>query len=74
MEINIWPNPASERLNIDVESDAALNYQIFNLSGEKILEGIIKSSVDISGLAAGIYIIHVAVNEESYFEKIIVSN
>lgn len=61
--IKIYPNPAKDILNIDLEfMRENLGYKIFNLLGEKtILSGNITTdsqSIDISQLPDGIYLLH----------------
>jgi len=59
VEIGIYPNPASDILNIRLnESLQNTNYTILNDAGQIVLEGQFNSSVnsiDISELAAGVY-------------------
>lgn len=54
----VYPNPADDVLFID--SDQALEIQIFNLNGKLVLkQQLLNRQIDISGLPAGIYILEV---------------
>jgi hypothetical protein len=55
-QISIYPNPASDRLNIDGVSDNQLDYQIINSTGRIIQEGVLKTEIKIN-LVNGIYIL-----------------
>lgn len=57
----IYPNPASDRLHIDYPQDfEGANYEIMNLSGQKIAKGILREksiSLNNKHLKAGKYIL-----------------
>ncbi|MEQ9307621.1 MAG: T9SS type A sorting domain-containing protein, partial [Marinoscillum sp.] len=61
--INIFPNPAQDILNLDFElsDEVPLDIQIFDFSGTQVVHHGIEEisgeiSMDISGLASGMYI------------------
>ncbi|MBP0613590.1 T9SS type A sorting domain-containing protein [Chryseobacterium sp. cx-311] len=57
--VKIYPNPATDVLNITKVSDRAV-YQIHNMAGQLVSGGQIKrNQVNVSGLAVGTYIITV---------------
>lgn len=63
-QIKIFPNPATNKLNI--ESNFKINtYTIYNILGEKQLEGIYTEAIDISVLNKGMYLIQIE-NEETF--------
>ena len=57
----IYPNPASSSLNLQLPQSSLLNeYTIFDVTGKKLMSGSVNTSasaINISGLAAGTYII-----------------
>lgn len=58
-DIKIFPNPASQYINIESSTDEQLNLHIYNLIGEKVAEQLLDKGlnrVDINQLVAGIYI------------------
>ncbi|MEN0046706.1 MAG: T9SS type A sorting domain-containing protein [Bacteroidota bacterium] len=58
--LNIYPNPASKEIMINTESGAEMNVQVYNLSGQLVLERTMRgNSLDISGLDSGFHIIRV---------------
>lgn len=54
--INIYPNPATKKINID--TDNFIKVEIFNLSGIKLLNSN-KKNIDISNLKKGYYFVKV---------------
>ena len=58
----IYPNPATEFINIrDVSFQKAYAYQIFNLSGQLVQQGMLQSGeeqVNIQNLNSGMYLLH----------------
>lgn len=75
-ELNIYPNPAKEMLNINfvLTENSPSNIEIFNTNGQIIRTFLYQNSVvgknhietDISGLKAGIY--WISVRTDSFFE------
>lgn len=62
-EINIFPNPASDILNISgITLDS--EFEIYNVAGQKVSEGKIKNkTVNISRLLKGVYFIQIKEKE-----------
>ncbi len=56
-EISIYPNPAIDQINIINKTNSKLNFKLTNSIGNKIISGITESSIDISNLSPGIYIL-----------------
>ena len=55
----IYPNPATERLNFNLTNNESLDIQIFDMLGKLVLNtsvGQAQSSVDVRSLAKGNYI------------------
>lgn len=53
--LHIFPNPASDFLNIISDKDYIIN--VFSATGINVLKDLSNSTIDISGLSAGFYII-----------------
>lgn len=56
-KMNIWPNPASDEINIP---DGIKNIQIFDISGVLVKEEESEqshSTIDVSSLSAGVYVV-----------------
>lgn len=58
----VYPNPATEFINIrDVSFQKAYAYQIFNLSGQLVQQGMLQSGeerINIQSLNSGMYLLH----------------
>lgn len=57
--LQTFPNPVADRLSISLNKDVS-EYRIFNLIGNQIISNEItdkKSTIDVSSLASGVYII-----------------
>lgn len=60
-KINVWPNPASEELNIQLR-EGSYQYRIFDGTGKLMSEGMLRKSqeverINLSELSPGIYIL-----------------
>lgn len=65
-DIDVYPNPVSDRLNLRTGSDMDVEYRIYASSGHMVQSGkesispFSPVSVDVSGLAGGVYRIELA--------------
>lgn len=75
-KLSIWPNPASNILNINISelTNNEGNIEIFDLSG-RIVQSMktIEEKINISNLENGIYLIRIKNNTEIYSAKFIVN-
>lgn len=58
--INVYPNPASDILNIQIENGTATSFEIYDMQGKLILQHIINSNntpLSVSSLTNGLYIL-----------------
>lgn len=70
--IEVFPNPATDHLIITNSTSSVLQYKIFDMSGNEVLQDKIfkaKTTIDISSLKIGNYIIQFANGEVSYSLK-----
>ena len=68
----IYPNPATDVLNIELQDDATLeNVTIYNNLGQKI-KTIKQNTIDVSILAKGLYFVEVTTNQGKASKKVIV--
>jgi hypothetical protein len=75
LDFNVFPNPASNNLNISVNTDQPLNIELVDFSGKIINEFTLSSlieSFDISNLSNGIYWLTFIFNGEHHCKKIVV--
>jgi hypothetical protein len=80
-ELNIYPNPATTELSINftVDTPRELNIQLMSLTGQVIenlnldgFTGQFKKSVDLSGVAKGIYVLKLTHDQGTYTQKVVV--
>ena len=72
-EINVYPNPSSERITINCKQEG--NLEVFNLLGEKVFEKkieAIETSLAIVIETEGTYICIFSSNNKSYYSKFII--
>lgn len=78
--INIYPNPASGIININLEKSptSVTMIKIADLNGRIILTEEMKYEIDykniildISGFDAGVYVLHLIAGKNTYFDRII---
>lgn len=55
--VAIVPNPANELLRLVQPTEEALRYQLFDLSGQRLLDGYTNHTVHVSGVPDGMYIL-----------------
>ncbi len=80
LAVNIYPNPASENITIDLYSVKPENYklQLMNVSGQvvyvenlNLTASATKKQIDLSTLPQGIYLIQLSNNQNVYSKRII---
>ncbi len=56
-EWRVYPNPASGYLKIDINSDNAMNYRLYDALGRSVKTGVYErgQTIDVHGLNAGLY-------------------
>jgi len=73
-ELSLYPNPASQKLNILTDAEGDMDMVIFNTSGQLVYEGVLTEgtkSIDISYLKKGLYIVQIKVGNETFTNKLI---
>lgn len=69
-EISIYPNPASEFVNIK-SSEKIKDVEVFDISGRKVNAKLDGDKVDVRNLSAGAYLLNVKTEDRNYTEKFI---
>lgn len=66
--VSVWPNPASDLLNIDIQESELQhsNIEVYNSSGKKVMASFGTRKINISGLPEGVYIIRIMKNNQPY--------
>jgi len=70
--IGVYPNPAKNQLYISVKRDLHFSFQILDLTGQIQLAGSNVSSVDISGLSKGVYMVRIQQEQKIFVRKLII--
>ena len=71
--LTIYPNPTSNVININSESNKAKIY-IYSLEGKKIYSNTINTSeqINVSNLETGTYILKIQINKNTYTKRLII--
>ncbi|WP_426478766.1 T9SS type A sorting domain-containing protein [Chryseobacterium sp. CBSDS_008] len=69
-EISLYPNPASDFMNINSVSKVK-NIEIYDETGKLIKTETNHNKIEVKELAAGIYIVHVKTEKRNFTEKFI---
>lgn len=71
---NVYPNPASDVLNIELEGDAAYQWELRDLTGRllKSGEGQGKTVVDVRAYPAGVYMLTFEANGQKQTRKVVI--
>lgn len=70
--VSLYPNPTRDVLNIETNSTTKLSYSVINYLGQVVKSGSIEnSSINVSNLNAGIYILEVNDGQKSVTKKFI---
>lgn len=69
IDINIYPNPASEVLNI--VADGVRLVEMLDVNGRVVLESRIGGAIDLSSLASGVYMVRVTTDAGVSTEKVV---
>jgi hypothetical protein len=79
--LDIFPNPASSALNVNfsIDKNQTVEMRLVNVTGEAVftnvlsnVSGNISNSIDVSGLAKGIYILNLNSTEGTVNKKVII--
>ncbi len=74
--VQIYPNPASRAINIQLPNNySTLQSSIYDLNGRKVVEGgSNQTTIDVSNLVAGMYVLSISVDEVVVNKKIVIRN
>ncbi len=82
-EVNLFPNPASNMLNVNyfIDNTATVNISVLDMLGKSILneqlnseEGFNQTSLDMNNLNSGIYFLKMQQNDQVVVKKFIVKH
>ncbi len=74
LTVNMYPNPATEYVRVNLGDEAEATAQITDVSGRLVVDQVVRNNgmVKVSGLTAGVYMLHVFSGEKNYTGKLIV--
>jgi beta-glucanase (GH16 family) len=71
-KINIYPNPAHDRINFSDPQDVK-DVSIYTMTGNKVIdEKEVTSSLSLAGLPSGLYTVKIKIDGGYYFRKLII--
>jgi hypothetical protein len=72
--ITVYPNPATNVLNVKLAGDKEANVQMFNLVGQQVYNSTATNtaSINVSNMKAGVYMLKVSQNGKVYTSKVVV--
>jgi hypothetical protein len=75
LNVQVFPNPASEKISINWTSEEKVVVEIFDALGRTVYTASLNSginSVDVSAWESGVYTIHIQVGDSLFVEKLMV--
>jgi hypothetical protein len=75
LNVQVFPNPASEKININWTSEEKVVVEIFDALGRTVYTASLNSginSVDVSAWESGAYTIHIQDGDSLFVEKLMV--
>ena len=71
-DLIVYPNPVANILKINPDYNINSGYRIIDLSGKQVLAGrMLNNSINVSSLKAGVYMIELTDEEETFLQKFI---
>ncbi len=74
--INVYPNPATSTLSVELVNNTKANVQLFNLVGQVVMSEQINGqdivTLNVNNLKAGVYMLRVDQDNQVYTSKVIV--
>jgi len=73
--INLYPNPTKSTLNIDLNSQSDVSFQVFDILGKLVTQGNSNADmtleIDVSSLENGLYIIKISSGDKNEIKRFI---
>ena len=71
LHLKVYPNPVKDFLNIALNGFEAQTYQVIDMSGRVVMQGVYTEKLDVSGLDSGLYILKLMIGEKSKSERFV---
>lgn len=75
VDVDVFPNPATEEVNVDFNTDSFSSYRVIDLNGKTLAEGDVNStklSVDVRTFEAGVYTLELLGDKHTVRKRVIV--
>ncbi len=66
MEVNVYPNPVKEVLQVGYSNITEGQMELCDMAGKVLIQQPLSHSMDMKGLASGVYLLHVLDNATGY--------
>ena len=70
-EIEVYPNPAGDEININLSEKNNFHVEILNTLGEILLVKENKNTIDVSSLSQGMYFLRLINTDKFYLQKFV---
>ena len=71
-DFTIFPNPVTGgQLSINLKGEDAESYTVYNMVGQTVMKGTFSNTLDVSRLNAGVYIIEIAIGNETHNKRFV---
>ena len=72
-QLSIYPNPAKDVVNIVYNGNEALNLEVTDITGKKIMSETLKTkTIDVTGLNQGLYFVRLYNQNNDFVQKLVV--
>ena len=68
-QINLYPNPATQKIVITGYENTSSNIKVINSMGETVMSGLFKNALNISELASGTYYLKIIENNRVFIKR-----
>jgi len=68
-QINLYPNPATQKIVITGYENTSSNIKVINSMGKTVMSGLFKNALNISELASGTYYLKIIENNRVFIKK-----
>lgn len=74
-QLSIYPNPAKNTLNIVYNGSEALNLEVTDITGKKVMNQSLKSNtktIDVANLSRGLYLVRLYNQHDDFIQKLVI--
>lgn len=72
-KLNFYPNPASGTITLNRTLNKPSEFQIFNVHGAEVIDGITLGNIDVSNISTGIYYLNLLIEGEQHSSKLVIA-